>query len=426
MKTPVTAIFDIGKTNKKLFLFDADYRIVFEQSENFDEVLDQDGDPCEDLLQLSVWVKNSFELVCQLPDFEVTAVNFSAYGASFVHLDRFGKPLTPLYNYLKSYPEPLLDKFYGQYGGQEAFALKTASPVLGSLNSGMQLYRLKEQQPLVFHQIHHSLHLPQYLSFLIGGQYFSDISSVGCHTNLWDFGANTYHHWVENEGISPKLSPIPDAEQPLFYEFEGIKVGIGLHDSSSALIPYLDSFDEPFVLVSTGTWNITLNPFNESPLTFDELSKDCLCYLTYRGNPVKASRLFAGHQHEQACQEISKEFGAGVDFYKNIAYNAAFAYYGRGYNALMYSLSAKYHSFMLSLVEKQVAAINLVLDKNTRKIFVDGGFSKNEIFMNLLVQAYPHIEVYAASVAQASALGAALALNEGDNRKDLVTLRRYS
>ena len=42
------------------------------------------------------------------------------------------------------------------------FARKTASPLLGSLNSGLQLYRLKKEQPEVFQKIHHALHLPQY------------------------------------------------------------------------------------------------------------------------------------------------------------------------------------------------------------------------------------------------------------------------
>ena len=40
MKTPVIAIFDIGKTNKKLFLIDEQYRIVLEKNEQFDETTD--------------------------------------------------------------------------------------------------------------------------------------------------------------------------------------------------------------------------------------------------------------------------------------------------------------------------------------------------------------------------------------------------
>jgi hypothetical protein len=56
-KQSVIAIFDVGKTNKKLFLFDEQYKIVFERSAKFNETVDEDGDPCENLdsLRLSVF-----------------------------------------------------------------------------------------------------------------------------------------------------------------------------------------------------------------------------------------------------------------------------------------------------------------------------------------------------------------------------------
>jgi sugar (pentulose or hexulose) kinase len=95
-----------------------------------------------------------------------------------------------LYNYLKPYPESLQKQFYNTYGREAEFAFRTASPVLGSLNSGMQLYRIKYEKPELFKEIKYALHLPQYLSFLISGKVCSDITSIGCHTNLWDFQKN--------------------------------------------------------------------------------------------------------------------------------------------------------------------------------------------------------------------------------------------
>ncbi|HCL83114.1 MAG TPA: carbohydrate kinase, partial [Chitinophagaceae bacterium] len=47
--TPVIAILDVGKTNKKLFLFDALYNIIWEDSRTLAETKDEDGYPCEDL-----------------------------------------------------------------------------------------------------------------------------------------------------------------------------------------------------------------------------------------------------------------------------------------------------------------------------------------------------------------------------------------
>src|SRR5690606_9131281 len=153
MKKPVAAIFDVGKTNKKLFLFDEDYRIVFEKSARFIETVDEDNEPCENLESLRLSVFESLQEVYKQGEFEIKAVNFSAYGASFVYIDSQGRPLTPLYNYLKAYPEELKNQFYNTYGGEDEFSKETASPVLGSLNSGMQLYRLKYEKPEIFKQV---------------------------------------------------------------------------------------------------------------------------------------------------------------------------------------------------------------------------------------------------------------------------------
>ena len=184
---PVIAIFDVGKTNKKLFLFDEAYRMVHEESTQLPETLDEDGFPCEDVQALTKWIWHSFWRVNALAAFNIKAVNFSAYGASFVYIDEKGKPLTPLCNYLKPFPAALQTNFYQTYGGEQLLSRQTASPVLGNLNSGLQLYRLKQERPAVFDRIKYALHLPQYLSYILSQKAATDITSVGCHTLLWDF-----------------------------------------------------------------------------------------------------------------------------------------------------------------------------------------------------------------------------------------------
>jgi sugar (pentulose or hexulose) kinase len=274
MRLPVILIFDVGKTNKKILLFDDEYKIVYKESIQIEETKDEDDFPCEDVNALTRWVKDSFHRLVQDKRFEIRGVNFSGYGASFVYLDETLNVCLPLYNYLKPYPAELKQRFYNTYGGEEKLATQTASPVLGSLNSGMQLYRLKNERPEVFPKIKYALHLPQYLSFILSSNTCSEITSIGCHTNLWDFQKNNYHKWVTQEGIEKKLAPVMHSNETAGYASNTIPVGVGLHDSSAALIPYLAAFDEPFILVSTGTWCINLNPFNHSPLTQYELQQD--------------------------------------------------------------------------------------------------------------------------------------------------------
>ena len=385
-------------------------------------------------------------------NYSLRAVNFSAYGASFVHLDDAYKPLTPLYNYLKPYPENLKKKFYDTYGGESLIAKQTASPVLGSLNSGMQLYRLKYEQPEVYNKIKYSLHLPQYLSFVVSSRVFSDITSVGCHTHLWNFEKNDYHEWVYKEALNKKFAPLYNGDKIIATIDNDIKIGIGLHDSSAALIPYLASFNEPFILLSTGTWNISLNPFNHTPLTDEELKQDCLCYLSYKGTPVKASRLFAGYEHEEQISRIASYFNQQKEKYLALKFDKNIfnplrknlikrrlidcekfkikSFAQRNLDEFENDLEA-YYQLIIDLVVIQAASTELILQgTNINKIFVDGGFSMNEIFMQLLALVFPGIQVYAANIARASALGAALALHKHLNKDDLpsklIELKYYA
>jgi sugar (pentulose or hexulose) kinase len=450
----VVAVFDVGKTNKKLFLFDVYYQIVFEKSAKFLETLDEDNDTCESIKSLKQSMMEALKEVFADKRFNIKAINFTTYGASFVYIDEDGEELTPLYNYLKTYPADLKQQFYDTYGGEELFSLKTASPVLGSLNSGMQLYRLKYKNPAVFAQVKYALHLPQFMSYQLSGKACTDITSIGCHTNLWDFQKDTYHDWVHQEGIDEKLPEIITADTvlPARFETHEIVTGIGLHDSSAALIPYFTSFKEPFALISTGTWCITLNPFNQHPLTTEELQQDCLCYLSFKGRPVKASRLFSGYIHEQQVKRIATHFKKSNLDYKNFRFEEKIVQKLKSRpepelniaslepDASVFALrnlddfkncKEAYHQLIMDLIKMQIVSTNLVLENMlVKRIFVDGGFSKNSIFMNLLALEMPHLEVFAASVAQATALGAALAIHQHWNTKtlptDIIEIKHYA
>jgi sugar (pentulose or hexulose) kinase len=450
----VIAIFDVGKTNKKLFLFDEQYNIVFEKSAKFTETTDEDGDVCENLESLRLSVFDSLREVFGKKEFDIKAINFSTYGASFVYIDEDGQPLTPLYNYLKKYPESLSEPFYKKYGGEKKFSLETASPVLGSLNSGLQLYRLKQEKPEIFSQMKYALHLPQYMSYLISGVAHTDITSIGCHTALWNFEKNDYHEWVKREGLIDKLAPLISSDIVVPSTFPGntYSVGVGLHDSSAALIPYLVSFHEPFILISTGTWCISMNPFNDEPLTSEELELDCLCYMTYQGKPVKASRLFAGYEHEQQVKRIADHFNTHTAKYRNVPYDADIItslkkkdqlskkqveagklhesiFAQRDLSTFASDIEA-YHQLLLDIIEQQYLITRLVLNDSVKRIFVDGGFSKNAIYMNLLAAYFPALEVFAASMAQATAVGTALSIHTKWNTKalpnDIIELKYYA
>jgi hypothetical protein len=82
------------------------------------------------------------------------------------------------------------------------------------------------------------------------------------------------------------------------------------------------------------------------------------------------------------------------------------------------------------LIQLQVHSTNLILkDTGIANIYVDGGFSNNQLYMHLLAKAFPDKAVYAAEIAKASAFGAAMSIHRHWNKKpiphDLISLKRY-
>ncbi|QDH78891.1 carbohydrate kinase [Echinicola soli] len=442
---PVIAIFDIGKTNKKFFLFDEQTNEIKQEYNKIPLTVDEDGVECDDLAALTEWIKSTVEKICQSPDVELKGINFSTYGASFVHIGEDGQPLTPLYNYLKEIPAEIINEFYRQYP-EETNNVETASPSLGMLNSGLQLYWLKKTRPELFARIQYSLHFPQYLSYLFTGKAVSEPTSIGCHTRLWNFQKGHYHDWVKQEGIDRVLPEIASTGQLYSAELCGRKVdiGVGIHDSSSALASYLVREKEPFLLISTGTWSISLNPFTQDPLTQDELHNDCLNFLSIDGNPVKASRFFMGYEFNYQIDRINKFFGKPDKYYKTVpadpsiiqeikdgkASNTFYPKYiaetplvrslyrGNDWKPEAFdSFEEAYHHLIWGLSLLQVASLKLAQGNSSiRKVFIDGGFVHNEVFMELLRHYLPDYELVFSDFPLGSAYGAALVLDASEKK----------
>jgi sugar (pentulose or hexulose) kinase len=434
MKTEVVLIFDIGKTNKKILLFDSELKILHEEETIFDEIPDDDGFKGDDIERLEKWILEACSKCLDDEAYDVKGINFTTYGASLIYLDDQGKRLTPVYNYLKPMPEEMLKPLYEAFGGEAEFCRNTASPALGMLNSGFQALWLKNLKPEIFTQVKTILHLPQYLSHLLNGKASSEHTSIGCHTGLWDFDRMSYHPWTRQLGDT---LPDPEAVETIYPStlFEkSVPVGIGIHDSSSSLVPYFMNSQDEFILVSTGTWCISMNPFNSDPLTAYELKNDCLSYMSIRQKPVKSSRLFLGRIHDLNVERLNKLFGVDDSAYKTVAHNEAMIraliHNSKGERVFFYdgmpkdyvdltigkeqfnSFEEAYHQLVIDLADITRESIDLIIPKqdNTRNIYISGGFSKNPIFVALIARHFPEKHVFTSEIANATSLGAALVL----------------
>ena len=151
--------------------------------------------------------------------------------------------------------------------------------------------------------------------------------------------------------------------------------------------------------------------------------------------------MFAGNEHEQQVKRIAAHFNKPLNYYKEIPFNQAAGILSSPGNSAAEAFgdidllnfpeySTAYLTLMTSIVKQQIDSTKLIMQGvEIKRLFVDGGFSQNSYYMNLLAQAMPDIEVFAASMAQASALGAALVIHSTWNPnpipKDLIELKYY-
>lgn len=446
----VIAIFDIGKTNKKFLLLNRDYQVVHQDIVAFREIPDEDGFPSENLEDLTRWIKVTFRETIKMSQFNIEAVNFTTYGAALVNLAENGKPVTPLYNYLKPYPRDLLEDFIARYGPKDEFVQQTASPIFGFLNSGLQLFWLKNKRPDLYGKIKYSLHFPQYLSYLYTGKTYSEITSIGCHSLLWDFEKQHPHDWVYQEKIMSLFPPLINTfnSERIHFKTRQISCGIGVHDSSAALIPYQLMFEEPFILTITGTWNVSFNPFCQEHLTPEEIAKDCLNYINYKNKPVRASRIYLGKEHYYQKNRISGYFKKDEDYYKTVKFDTELVktlagennkykkfypemmegtgpfpvkYLQRADLKLFDNFEEAYHQMILDLAYMQMESIRMAKGTtNVNKLYLAGRFCNNEIFLRIFAGLMPDWEIYTPMNPSVTPLGAAITMHAAWNsEKDL-------
>jgi len=437
MKPEVVLIFDIGKTNKKILLFDRGLKVIHEEETLFEEIADDDGFKGDDIEKLEQWMLDACTRFLKDDRFVLRGINVTTYGASLMYLDAAGRRLTPVYNYLKPMPGGVVEPLYAAHGGKDEFCRNTASPALGMLNSGFQALWLKMVKPEIFRLVKTILHFPQYLSYLLTGEARSEHTSIGCHTGLWDFDRMVYHPWTKQLGATlPDPEAVETTCSSTLFD-KSVPVGIGIHDSSSSLVPYFMNSQDEFILVSTGTWCISMNPFNSDPLTAHELKKDCLAFMSIRQKPVKSSRLFLGRIHDVNVERLNQLFGVDDSAYKTVALNEAMIrmlnrksngkriffrsgvaddYVDNTIKKVTFdSFEEAYHQLLLDLADLTKESIKLIIAEKdmTRNIYISGGFSKNSIFLVLIASHFPEKHVFTSEVANATSLGAALVLWKG-------------
>lgn len=245
----------------------------------------------------------------------IDALSVTTHGASAVLLDAGGNLAAPMLDY--EHPGP--DDLAAEYDAIRPDFAETGSPRLGmGLNLGAQLHWQLQTDPGLIDRVASVLTYPQYWAYKLTGVLANEVTSLGCHTDLWCPSENRFSSLVERLGLADKMTPVMKAGEclgdilPEVAARTGlprdIKVACGIHDSNASLYPHLIRRKPPFSVVSTGTWVIALAIGGKS-VQLDP-ARDTLINVNAFGDPVPSARFMGGREFDMVLAGRAKEFTA--------------------------------------------------------------------------------------------------------------------
>ena len=306
-------VIDIGKTNAKVAVVDSKNLSEIAVRTRPNAVLSGAPYPHFDIEGIWAFIKAALgELNDQFP---LSAISITTHGATAALVDADGALTLPVLDYEFDGPDTTRSA-YDAIAPAFAHSLTPRLPL--GLNLGAQLFFQKENWPDAFERTSAILTYPQYWAFRLTGVLASELTSLGCHTGLWDFGAGDYSALVDRLGIRGKLPPLRSAFDelgPITPEFADqtglspkVPVYCGIHDSNASLLPHILAAPLPFAVVSTGTWVIVCAP-GGSVSGLDE-SRDCLANIDALGRTVPSARFMGGREFSMLTAGEDRNPGA--------------------------------------------------------------------------------------------------------------------
>lgn len=427
-----TIVVDIGKTNAKVSLWDDDAQLISRKlrSNERPPPLPQ-GYRTLDVHGIDAWLVESIrEFAADGPVARIVTVGHGAAAA----LLRGGK----LYLDPMDYEDEIPATERADYDAQrDPFAL-TGSPALPQgLNLGAQLHRLDT----ILGPLPDDVTIvpwPQYWAWRFSGIAASEVTSLGCHTDLWRPTEAGYSELARTRGWADRLAPLrPAADRlgpitPEVATATGLnadcEVLCGIHDSNAALLAargHPEIADNEATVLSTGTWFVAMRSI-ASGAAFDigslEESRDCLVNVDAYGQPTPSARFMGGREAELAggvdsfrltdnCQpdellarlpellehgvEAVPGFVPGVGPYPNAT--------GMWHNKPTDPLALRAAT---DLYLALVADTALDLIGSRERLLVEGRFAEDDVFVRALASLRPDQRVYTSNAEHDVAFGA--------------------
>jgi sugar (pentulose or hexulose) kinase len=308
MRERATVVLDVGKSLSKLSLFAPGGQLL-ERRSLANGRIESGQYLALDVASIERW------LAATLRDFAhmacVRAIIPVAHGAAAAWLSHDTLAQPPL-DYEQPIPEALRQSYEAQ---REPFVL-TGSPALpDGLNLGAQFHYQEALQHGPMPEAVTIVPWAQYWSWLLCGVASSEVTNLGCHTDLWYPLAGTHSKLSVERGWAARLAPLaaPGALlgtlRPQWAESTGlasdVQVHCGLHDSNAALLA-ARAFDaiagHDATVLATGTWFVAMRtPKGAFDIAALSERRDCLVNVDAFGKPVPSSRFMGGREIELLC-----------------------------------------------------------------------------------------------------------------------------
>ena len=306
------------------------------------------------------------------------------------------------------------------------FAETLAPKLPGGQNAGRHLFWLQRDFPEAFSRARWLLPYPQYWSWRLSGVAASEITSIGCHSHLWNPREGRYSSLARTQGWEQLFPPLVSAWQalgPLTPEVAAVTglhpqhctVYNGIHDSNSAYSLYLRGHPEPFSLVSTGTWIVTFNP--RMALERLQEERDTLAYVDVRFCPLPAGRWMGGREFGILTRGLSDRGCTEADV-RSVIDKASFLlptfapggpFMGREGSAVGPTLESDGEIFArATLFAALMTSTSARLLEVSGDLIIDGGFVNNEWFCRLLATLSNCARCYTNPQTEGTAVGAGM------------------
>jgi hypothetical protein len=295
------AIVDIGKTRSKLTLWAEHGKLLWQG--DYVNAIGAQAPRQLDLHGIAAWLKRALSQAARLA--QIGAIVPVGHGAAGV-LMAGERPICAL-DYEAAPPADVAERYDGL---RDPFAA-TLSPRLGDgLNLGLQLYWLERLYPDVWPAHGDFLLWPQYWAWFLSGVRASEVTSLGCHSDLWRPLEHRFSNlaaargWAGRLGSLRRAGEVLGAIRPALADELGLphdcRVYCGLHDSNAALHAargFAELADRPFAVVSTGTWFVCLGSGGGGPAEYDA-TQDMLANVDVAGAPTPTARFMGGRDYE--------------------------------------------------------------------------------------------------------------------------------